>query len=113
MNQLSFDTQPQTLLLINELVERLATYESHLTEIRRSLHEMNCKVDSLLAQSNGNHAPPFNSTFGAGNIATLDVPGPSFVPTPHMLPPNANQNLTDVWGLDGEFGRPGTYTVVV
>lgn len=80
MDQFNFDARLTTSPLISELVKRLVLYESNLTEMKRTLDEVNRKVDTLLAQSTANHAPEFN---------TVIAP---------------NQNLSyNCWGLGGEF----------
>lgn len=62
MDQFNFDARLGTSPLINQLVNRLILYESSLTEIKRTLDEVNRKVDTLLAQSTVSHAPEFNNT---------------------------------------------------
>ena len=52
MDQFGFDAHSQTSL--DELVKRLILHKSHLEDIKRTLDEMNRKVDSLLAESNRN-----------------------------------------------------------
>jgi len=80
MDQFNLDVRPETSPLVSELVKRLILYESSLTEMKRTLDEMNRKVDILLAQSTANHAPASNNVIAP------------------------NQNLSHVgWGLGGEF----------
>ena len=80
MDQSNFDARLETSPLVTELIKRLILYESNLTEIKRTLDEVNRKVDSILVQSTISHAQEFN-----------DVIAP-------------NKNLTDSgWGLGGEF----------
>ena len=87
MNQPSFDTQLGAPLLINKIVERLTLSEGGLAEVKRSLDEVNHKVDSLLVQSTATCAPGFN-TLAPGDIATSDVSSPAFIFTPRRSPFN-------------------------
>jgi len=85
MDQFNFDAQLGTSPLINELVKRLILYESSLTEIKRTLDEVNHKVDTLLAQSTVSNAQEFDNTIAS------------------------NQNLIhNGWGLGGEFVPSGS-----
>ena len=115
MDQFSLDQQREGLPLIHELTKRLLSYESAVAEIKRTLNELNRKVDFLLARSNVDHPPESNNTFALENVAAPDGQGPAFALDLHRLSSNATapyQNLTYSGpGLDGEFGRPGACSV--
>lgn len=107
MDQFCFDARLEASPLINELV-------STLTEVRRTLDEVNRKVDSLLVQSNANRSPQFDNPSVPG--VTLGVPKPSVDLAPHQSSSNAiasNQNMAhNDWDLDGESGRLGMRSLV-
>jgi len=61
MDQPNFNSRLGTSPLINEPVKPLILYEGSLTEIGRTLDEVNRKVGSLLTRSTASHAPEFNN----------------------------------------------------
>lgn len=89
MNQPSFDTQLGAPSLINKIVERLALSEGGFAEVKRSLDEVNHKIDSLLVQFAATCAPGFNA-LAPGNIATSGGSSPAFIFTPRWSPSNAS-----------------------
>ena len=113
MDQFSLDQQREALPLIHELTKRLLSYESAVAEIKRTLNELNRKVDFLLARSNVDHPPESSNTFALENVAALEGSGPPFALAPYKFPHDAtvpDQNPTHNGpGVDGEFGRPGAF----
>jgi len=87
MDQFNFDARLMTSPLISELVKRLVLYESNLTEMKRTLDEVNRKVDTLLAQSTANYAPEFNTVIAPNQNLSYNGWGPSgeFVPSRSLI----------------------------
>ena len=87
MDQLNCDARLKTSLLINDIIGLLILCRRNLTETERNLEEVDRKVDSLLNQFTGSHAPEFHDPFAPGDTATWDE-STSLAPDPHQLPFN-------------------------
>ena len=85
-DQLDFDTQLKTSPLFNDLMERLSWYESKLAEVKRSLYEVDRKIDSPLNQFTGTHAPEFHDPFAPGYMVTMNRSRPPLALTSHQPP---------------------------
>ena len=91
----------------SEFANRILSCERDLAEIKRTVTEMNRKLDILIAQLSTSHVQDLNNNIVIGNAATPCVswpPGGASSQQFQYDPVASGQNSTyNVWGLDGKF----------